>query len=178
MINNNLLEELINKHNFIVRVNPYPNDDLTIMVDFAGRKQAYYRVIADEEGEIYGIGYWSNVMALIEDEETGEQYQTEEIIFVPKTAVRLYILSDIYRQCRTMDLSSEIVRFYNKENKTVVFAELLSLPLNEEDIEVEQALESCLDAVLNKSIPILTLIEALEKDGLLHQFNFLKATLI
>lgn len=178
MINDNLLEELIEKHNFIVRVSLDPDDDLTVMVDFAGRKQAYYRVIMDEEGEVYGIGYWSSVMIPVEDEETGEKYATEEMVFVPKTAVRLYILGDIYRQCRELDLSTEIVRFYNKEDEPVNFSELLTLPLNEQDIEVEQVLESCLDAILNKSIPTSTLTEALEKDGLLHQFNFLKATLI
>lgn len=173
-----LLEEIIEKHNFIVHVNTDSDDPLCVMVDFAGRKQAYYRIVADEEGDIYGVAYWSSIMAPTINPETNEEVGVEEFIPMNRMIIRLYILCDIYRQCREMELSHEIVRFYSVEGDKIEFMDLLDTQLDDAEVEIEQMLEMFLHKVLNKNISIKELNVSLENSGLLHDFNLLRGTLV
>lgn len=160
-------EEIILKHNFIVKISLDPNDSLCVMVDFAGKKRAYYRVVVDEEDNIYGIAYWSDLM---NDE--------EEYIPLKATSIHLYILCDIYRQCREMEFPYEIVKFYDNENNLVEFMNLLQLKLEEYELNIMKILEKCIKKVLEEEVPIKLLTELLEKERILHEFNILSGLLI
>lgn len=163
-----LTEAIMEKHNFIVRGTLAEDDEYTVNVDFAGRKQATYRVVVDEEGEIYGVTYNSSIMLP----------EQEEFIPLDRTLVRLYILCEIYRQCRHLELPMEIVRFYSPEGDKVEFMELLDVPLTDEEIEIEKVLDQCLSGILNEDVDIEEMYDALEKDCLLNNFNILKSTLV
>lgn len=166
------LEELINKHNFIVKVTLDPEDDLCVMVEFAGRKQAYYRAITDEDGEIYGVGYWSSLMT----DSEGESF--EEFLPLRASVIRTYIVCDIFRQCRALDLAYDIIRFYSSDGNRVEFTELLTLQMDDNDTKAEKLVEHCMTAILNGEADVVKLSEALEKEGILQSFNVIRGTLL
>jgi hypothetical protein len=173
-----LLNEIIEKHGFIVRITTEKDDPFWVLVNFAGLKQVYYRIVCDEEGDIYGIGYWSSLMETSEDPDTKETLTSEEFIPMNKTVIRLYILCDIFRQCREMSLSYEIIRSYNEDDEVVEFMDLIPLEMSEEEVNEEMTLDECVSRIISNDIPIGELTEALEKGCLLQNFNILKGTLI
>lgn len=164
-----LLDELINKHNFIVKVSTDPDDNLCVMVDFAGRKQAYYRVITDEEGEVYGIGYSSSLMT----DDVGEEF-----IPISKPSIRTYIVCDILRQCRWLNLSYDIIRYYLSSGEKCEFTQLLEVPMDEYERSTEKLLEGCMSGIINGNFDLDKMNEVLEEKGLLQNMNLLRSTLL
>lgn len=165
-------EELITKHNYVVKVTTDPDDSLCVMVEFAGRKQVYYRVIVDEEGNTYGIAYWSNLM----DDEEGNGF--EEFLFLNQAVIRTYIICDIFRQCRWLDLPYDIIRFYSPDGDSVEFTDLLSIAMDDNERENEQLLEGCMSGIINGVFDINNMNEVLEEKGLLQSMNILRSTLL
>lgn len=163
-----LLEELINKHNYVVKVSLSENDLYEVLVDFAGLKTASYRVVVDEEGEVYGMVYRSSLMS---DE-------IEEYLPLSRSIVRLYILCDIFRQCRQLELSHEIVRFYSSSGEKVEFTDLLKINLDEQELSIELTLEEVMSAVLNGNVAVVDLNNDLEANGILQTFNIFKGLIL
>lgn len=163
-----LLEELILKHNFIVQVSPSDEDETMLIVTFAGRKNVYYRLVIDEEGEIYGIAY-----ARISE---NDSEAIEEYIPMMKSTIRLFILLDIYRQCRELGLSLEIVRFIKGENITDL-VNILPISMDEYEQKDEKILNEAIELIMGGNVVISQLNEKLEQCGLLMNFHLLKGLL-
>lgn len=170
-----LLENLITKHNFMVKVSLCDDDPLCVDVDFAGQKKCYYRIITDEDGNIYGLAYSSSLMLSGRDE---GDLVGEEFIPLNPSVIRTYIICDIFRQCRKLDLPYDIVCYFTSLGERVEFTKLLELKLDESDRESEQVLEGCMSLLLNGEVNIVKMSSELEKIGLLHSLNILQSTLI
>lgn len=172
-----LLEQLITKHNFVVKVTIDPDDNLCVMVEFAGRKQAYYRVVVDEENEVYGICYWSSLMQNV-NETTGESEGFEEFLPLQASAIRTYIICDIFRQCRWLDLPYDIIRYFSLNGEKCEFINLLTVPMDDNERDNEKLLEEYMSGILNGIFDANKINEVLEQRGLLHTTNILRSALL
>lgn len=154
-MNQDLLEELIEKHNYIVKVTLEDENFLT--VNYAGKKTETYEIFEIEQA------WWLRI--------------NEEVVVSKTFVIRLYILLNIYFNCRKLKLPYLIVRYYN-EDKVENLVNLVSLDLDEQETEREILLHDVAFSVLEEPERIHEFDDELEKLGMLQSFNVLKGLLI
>lgn len=162
MSDENFLEDLLIRNDFLVKV--VLLDENVLAVDFAGKKQVTYSVLAEEKSSNYDV--------------TFKGYGITEEFVLSGTIVRLFILMDIYQQARRLGLPDVIVRFYSKEKIQTSFIDILPLDLTQKEIDNEKKLNSAMERAYAKPDLINEMDCKLEKIGLLKQFTLLKGLLL
>ncbi len=162
----NFLEDLLRRNDFLVKV--VLLDTGMLAVDYTANKQVIYSVLAEEKSSnseiIYNIKYEYNGVA-------------EEFV-LSGPVVRLFILMDIYKECRRLGLPNSIVRIYNKEGAISTLMDILPLELSPGETKQEKILNSAMERVYNKPEMINQLDDKLEKAGLLKSFTLLKGLFV
>lgn len=163
------LEDLLQRNDFLVKV--VLLDTGVLAVDYAANKQVVYQIepVEINKGDEVNHYLW-NV-----------QYECNGIVeefVLSGPVVRLFILMDIFQQCRRLNLPDTIVRFYTKEKKQATFMDILPLDLSEEEIKKEKLLNQAMERAYNKPQMINQMDAKLEKMGLLKQFSLLKGLLV
>jgi hypothetical protein len=147
--------EIVNRHGYIVRVNLVES---RLTVDYAGQKTTSYLVWSDDHG-------WYL------------EYNGKEIISLKVYIVRLYILLDIYRQCRRLGISYDVVRFYDYLGGISDLLTILPLQLTEEEKSKELLLNNVVMSVIQGK-PANSFEDSLEVQFLLHEYLQLKGLLL
>lgn len=156
-MNEQLFEDVIEKHNYIVKVEFLDSDReeaVKLKVNYADLKEEIYTCEKD------------SILMTIDGEE----------IFLPVSVMRLYVLANIYLQCRKLNLPYSIVRFYKGGEKTNLIS-LLPLTFNELDVANELDLHDIMIKVLEKNKLLHSFDDELAGLGLLQKFNLLKGLL-
>lgn len=156
----NKINELINKHNYKVTAALDENEDLK--VDFAGRETVTYHIVQDEQSEVYGVAI--------------EYSGTEEFIPLKAVLTRLFIIADIFRRCRRLDISPNVIRYY-KEGNEVKFVDLVQVQLTKDDQQLEITLDGYIEKILAGK-PIDYFDDKVAKLGMLYNFSLLKGLLL
>jgi len=169
-------EKTLSENNCLVTVQWQSNDDNKkfINVNFAGLMNVVYFPTDKEE---YGVLLISN--RSIENH--------SELVGLPIYLIRLYILLDVFRICRKLNLSYNLIRFLNekgeRDNYINIFPRKYDNPENEKR---EFSIDVCTNKFLNSTemeledrLKILKGDDDnLEKFGLLHSFSILKGLLL
>jgi hypothetical protein len=159
----NFLEELITRNGFIVKVNlveeEEPECDFKLEVDYAGKKNEVYELFLSPE--------FPETLLTINGEP----------LTLRNCMTRLYILCNIYLQCRKLKLPYTIIRFY-KSGKQSELIDLLSIEMNEVDQQAEMDLHEAMISILENNSAIHSFDETFGKLGLEQQFNLLKGLLV
>ena len=152
-LNSETFEAILEKTNFIVKAVLEEN---FLKVNYADRKDETYEV--DLESSIITV--------------------ENESIFLPAFAVRLYLLLNIYLNCRLLDLPYHIVRFYEGETKKDGLVDLINPELSEEESKLEVVLHDAAIKILEGVANPHDLDDDLSSFGVLHTFNLMKGLLI
>lgn len=159
MDDQNFLEELLERNNFVVKV--YEENTNELKVDYASMKEEKYEIFPLEPA-------------------TGEivVFINNEKITLPNYIVRLYVLCHIFFQCRKLKLSYNIVKFFNKDNEKTTLIKLFPFEFSEEEAAMEIQLNEITLEILKDNTKVHIFDDLLVKTGMLQTFNLLKGLLI
>lgn len=152
-MNQALLEKLIEKHNYVVRVTL--DQENFLRADFVGKKENTY---------------WCQPLYLLEI--------NDEAIFLQTYMIRMYILLHIYKECRKLQLPYDIVRYYKDGKKVEGLTNLINIALTQEELDREIVLHDIAFSILEDPESLNELEESLEDSGILQNFNLIKGLLI
>lgn len=152
--------DVITRNEFIVRVDGKDTDELR--VDYAGKLKTDYSYYSEDT---YGIRYQNS------------SAQTQEFIDLPYYLLRLYVLLDIYRQCRRLSLPYSAVWFFRENGERSDLKDLWQLNLSDNERENEKRFNGYVRELFEGE-PLNKFDNDLETDSLLHQFTILKGLLL
>lgn len=155
------VEDFLTQHEYLVKVTLV--DDSYLRVNYLGECKTDYIVYDDDHtGVIY-------------QDTTGED---GEAIDLPRPVLRLYVLCDIYRQCRTLGVSNSVVRFYNKDGAATDLVSLLPIELDEDEAKAERLLQKYVEACYTNMEKADKMLTTLAKEQILHQALLLKGLIV
>jgi len=152
--------DIITRNEYLVRVDDRGSELLE--VDYAGKLRTSYQYYEDDS---FGIHY-QNI-----------SIRKEEWIEMPYRIFRLYVLLDIYRQCRKLSLPYSIVWFFDSTGERSDLLTLWSLNLDENETATEKKFNHYIQQFIGGEL-LDKFDDELEKDGLIHEFNILKGLLV
>lgn len=168
---NEFVEQLIEKHNFVVRV--VLTEPSVLEVDYAGKQRSQYMLIQDESDELIGESCIFHVVTLLIT--TNDDHQ--ELIYLPLYLVRLYLLCHIYAECRSLNLPYNIIQYFREDEKTPL-KELLTFEFTESEKEKEQKLNEAVCEVWKDFSKVNGFDIQMKADGLFASFNILKGLIV
>ena len=142
------VEELLKRHNYIINLSSENN---TITVDYSGKLKTQY--------------IWCD---------GGLVKNQKDSIPLNNRLVRLYLLFDIYRECKKLGLPKDIIR--TPENKPLT--ELIPLTLDEEDGKNETKLHEMTFELLKDNKNFNRFDDDAEELGILPDLNILKGLIV
>ncbi len=157
------IDDLLQRNGYIVRVSGLPSE-LLISIDFAGQLTTSYEIFQD--GDIDGFHYENNTL------------NTEQYVSLPRWILRLYILCDIYLQCKLSNLPDTIVRFFTAEGEKTDLLSLLPLELTLEETKREKMLNDIILKIFRDRSLVHSFDQKLEELSLSKTFNLLKGLLV
>ena len=172
---NEFVEQLIEKHKFVVRV--VLTEENVLEVDYAGKQQTQYMLIQDESDEMIGESCIFHVVSLLIT--TDDDYQ--ELVYLPLYLVRLYLLCHIYAECRMLNLPYNIIQYYRETEDGDVkelLKDLLPFEFSESEKEKEQKLNGAICEVWKDFSKVNGFDIQMKADGLFASFNMLKGLIV
>jgi hypothetical protein len=162
---NEFAERMMAKHNFVVRVEGTFQELESgeryngIKVDFIGKFTKQYLYEENDTGSVMLV------------------FDNSEYLMVANYIARWYILLDIYRICKQLNLPLSIVRCF-KDDQRVDYVEVFPLTMSEGDIVIEKELNDLIDEVLSGRAVPSDFEESIEELNLTHSFTVLKGLLV
>ncbi len=151
--------DVLSRNDYLVSVD-YVDED-TLRVSYAEKLVTEYTKIVED---FCGLSYRNS------------SAQTEEVIYLSYHLLRLYVLLDIYRQCRRLSLPYSAVWFF-RDNVRSDLLELWPLNLGEVEVTLEKRYNHYVGELLGGE-SLGKFDTELEQDGYLHEFTLLKGLLV